>query len=193
MGSIIALPRNRKRSVALKLTVVARQLRHAFDLSAEGIGLTRAKWTLIATIARNPGATQRMLAEALEVREITAGRLIDRLCEEGYIKRQEHPNDRRAYSVYLTAAAQPVLDALDDLAKLHETLIFAGFENEDLDRLRTMLDLISRNLSNARDVLGRASTRSPGATPRNSPKLAKRQNLTLAETGHDLAIRRRQR
>lgn len=127
--------------------MVARQLRHSFDQGAERLGLTGAQWTLIATVARRPGATQRMIAEALEVREITAGRLIDRLCDEGYIKRQQHPSDRRAYSVYLTAAAQPVLDALDQLAKVHENMIFAGFDHEDLDRLRVMLDRISRNLS----------------------------------------------
>lgn len=131
----------------MKLTVVARQLRITFDQSAERSGLTRAQWHLIAAVARNPGATQRTIAEALEVREITAGRLIDRLCEEGYLKRQENPSDRRAYCVYLTPAAQPVLDKLDELAKIHEAAIFAGFEPEDLEKLDALLDIISRNLS----------------------------------------------
>jgi MarR family transcriptional regulator for hemolysin len=131
----------------VKLTVVARQLRITFDQSAERSGLTRAQWHLIAAVARNPGATQRTIAEALEVREITAGRLIDRLCEEGYLKRQENPSDRRAYCVYLTPAAQPVLDKLDELAKIHEAAIFAGFEPEDLEKLDALLDIISRNLS----------------------------------------------
>ena len=127
--------------------MVARQLRTAFDQSAEQSGLTGAQWHLIAAVARNPGATQRLIAEALEVREITAGRLIDRLCEEGYLKRQESPTDRRAYCVYLTPVAQPVLDKLDELAKIHEAAIFAGFEPEDLEKLDTLLDGISRNLS----------------------------------------------
>ena len=144
---IIAYQRSRKRTVALKLTVVARQLRVSFDqrVQREG-GLTRAKWSLIAAVARNPGATQRMIAEALEVREITAGRLVDRLCDEGYLKRQEHPNDRRAYCVYLTPAAQPVLDKLDELAKVHEAAIFSGFETSELETLDTLLDDISRNM-----------------------------------------------
>ena len=132
--------------MALKLTVVARQLRVTFDQSAEESGLTRAQWHLIAAVARNPGATQRLIAEALEVREITAGRLVDRLCDEGYLKRQEHPSDRRAYCVYLTPAAQPVLDKLDELGKVHEAAIFAGFENSELETLSTLLDDISRNM-----------------------------------------------
>jgi MarR family transcriptional regulator for hemolysin len=150
MGRIIEKGKNRKRATALKLMVVARHLRQSFDQSVERSGLTRAKWTLIATVAHKPGATQRMIAEALEVREVTAGRLIDRLCAEGYLKRREHPNDRRAYCVYLAPAAQPVLDTLGKLGKIHEAKIFAGFDADDLERLNALLDGISHNLSAAR-------------------------------------------
>jgi MarR family transcriptional regulator for hemolysin len=130
--------------------VVARQLRVTFDHSAEQSGLTRAQWHLIAAVSRHPGATQRTIAEALEVREITAGRLVDRLCEEGYLKRHEHPSDRRAYCVYLAPAAQPLLAKLDELAKVHEAAIFAGFESEDLEKLQQLLDRICSNLSEFR-------------------------------------------
>jgi DNA-binding MarR family transcriptional regulator len=148
----VAAKRSRKRSVALKLTVIARQLRVTFDQSAEQSGLTRAQWTLIATVARNPGATQRLIAEALEVREITAGRLVDRLCKEGYLQRREDPSDRRAYCVYLKRAAQPLLDKLDELAKIHEVAIFADFKVRDVEKLDAYLDLIARNLSSIRTV-----------------------------------------
>jgi MarR family transcriptional regulator for hemolysin len=150
MGRVIAKGKNRKRSTALKLMVVARHLRQSFDQSVERSGLTRAKWTLIATVAHKPGATQRMIAEALEVREVTAGRMIDRLCAEGYLKRREHPNDRRAYCVYLTPVAQPVLDTIGELGRIHEAKIFAGFDDDDLEKLNALLDGIAHNLSAAR-------------------------------------------
>jgi MarR family transcriptional regulator, transcriptional regulator for hemolysin len=130
--------------------VVARQLRISFDQRVERSGLTRASWQLIAAVARNPGATQRLIAEALEVREITAGRLIDKLCAEGVLERREHPQDRRAYCVYLTSDAKPMLDKIDELAKVHEADIFAGFAAADLDRLDELLEGIARNLAAAR-------------------------------------------
>lgn len=144
--------RNKRRSIGLKLSVIARQLRLNFDQSTKLRGLTRAKWTLIAAVSQNPGATQRTIAQALEVSEITAGRLIDRLCEEGYLKRTENPSDRRAYRVHLAAGAQPVLDKLDEVAKGHEAEIFAGFDNEDLDKLDELLEAIAKNLSAARST-----------------------------------------
>ena len=152
MESIFGTTKNsKKRSIGLKLTVIARQLRLNFDQSVKLKGLTRAKWTLIAAVARNPGCTQRTIAQALEVSEITVGRLIDRLCEEGYLRRTENPSDRRAYRLYLAAGAQPVLDRLDEVARSHEAEIFAGFDNEDLEKLDELLEAIARNLSAARN------------------------------------------
>lgn len=141
---------DRGRSVALKLSIVARQLRVSFDQSAESCGLTRAQWTVIAVVARNPGATQRTVAEALEIAEITAGRLVDRLCEDGYLRREQKPSDRRAYCVHLTPAAEPLLAKLDDLARVHEARIFAGFESEALEKLDSLLERIAQNLSKLR-------------------------------------------
>ena len=142
-----AQPTNRKRAVALKLSVIARQLWQRFDQSVERDGLTRAKWTLIATVSRNPGATQRAIAEMLEVRDVTAGQLIDRLCADGYLERRENPKDRRAYYLYPTPAAQPVLKRLSEVAKIHEEETFAGFSGEDLAQLENLLDAIARNVA----------------------------------------------
>ena len=152
MESIFGSTKNKRRSVGLKLSVIARQLRLNFDQSTKLRGLTRAKWTLIAAVSQNPGGTQRMIAQVLEVSEITAGRLIDRLCEEGYLKRTESPTDRRAYRVHLAAGAQPVLDKLDEVARGHEAEIFSGFSSTDLDKLDELLEAIARNLSAARSV-----------------------------------------
>jgi MarR family transcriptional regulator for hemolysin len=150
MEPIFDTSKNRKRAIGLKLSLIARQMRLNFDQGAELKGLTRAKWTLIAAVSRNPGATQRVIAQALEVSEITVGRLIDRLCEEGFLQRSESPTDRRAYRLFVAAAAQPVLDQLDEVARIHEAQIFAGFEREDIEKLDELLDVIARNLSAAK-------------------------------------------
>jgi MarR family transcriptional regulator for hemolysin len=152
MEPIFDTTKNKKRAVGQKLSLIARQLRLSFNQGVEMKGLTRAKWTLIAAVSRNPGATQRIIAQVLEVSEITAGRLIDRLCEEGYLKRSESPTDRRAYRLFLAAGAQPVLDQLDEVARSQETQIFAGFDGEDLERLVDLLDVLARNLSAAKSI-----------------------------------------
>jgi MarR family transcriptional regulator for hemolysin len=141
------LPGDRKRVIAMKLSVIARQLRLKFDQTITQQGVTRAKWSMIATVAARPGVTQRAIAGMLEVTEVTAGRLIDRLCADGYLERRENPSDRRGYCIYLTQAAQTVWMPMDEVAKLHEVESFANLKDDDLVKLDELLSIIARNLA----------------------------------------------
>jgi MarR family transcriptional regulator for hemolysin len=127
--------------------VISRQLWQQFDRSVQNAGVSRAKWSLIAAVARRPGATQRAIAEMLEVTEVTAGRMVDRLCEDGLLERRENLQDRRGYCVYLTPAAKPLLDRLSEAAAIYETVAFAGLSHDDLARLESLLDTIARNIA----------------------------------------------
>jgi DNA-binding MarR family transcriptional regulator len=140
----------RKKALAVKLTVLARQLWLTFDQRADKIGLTRAKWSVVAEVSRNPGATQRSIASSLQVTDVTAGRLIDRLCAEGYLERHEDPEDRRAYRVYPTEPARPLLQKLHELSDAHAREAFAGFGEAELARLEELLDAVSRNVGAGR-------------------------------------------
>ncbi|SDC53471.1 transcriptional regulator, MarR family [Sphingomonas sp. YR710] len=161
-----------------KLTVLSRQLWLNFDQGVERAGLTRAKWSLIAAVARAPGTTQRVIATMLQVTEVTAGRMIDRLCADGYLERREDPQDRRAYRVHLTPAARPVLDQMSQTATIHTNAAFAGLEEEDLAKLEDILEIMSKNIAmfnqrmnqkNARAV--RESANSEPEQLRGSPAL----------------------
>ena len=136
-----------KRDIGLKLSVIARQLRSDFDRRVAEIALTRSKWTVIAVVARRPGASQRVIAEVLEMSEASAGRLVDKLCNEGLLERRSKADDRRAFSIHLTAAAQPLLDKLSQIARVSEDNAFRGLSVEQLQGLRDTLDQLASNLN----------------------------------------------
>ena len=145
--SVLKTPRGKRRSVSLKLAIVARRLRLKYDQRVEEGGLTRAQWSVLAVVSRKPGATQRTLANLLFVTDVTAGRMVDRLCADGYLERRENPEDRRAYRVYLTDKARPVMARLSKLSTQFEEEVFANFSDEDLARLEQLLGLMARNLA----------------------------------------------
>lgn len=138
-----------RREVALGMAMVARQMKRRFDLSGESAGVTNAKWTLIAVVSRFPGATQRTIAEVLNVTEASAGRLIDRLCTDGYLRRSANPQDRRAYRVFLTDAADPLMKELEAQAARLEAEAFAGVSLQELRRMKGVLDRIAANIAEA--------------------------------------------
>jgi MarR family transcriptional regulator for hemolysin len=171
MEQISGKETNRKRAAGTRLTVLARQLWQRFDRSVGEFGVSRAQWRLIAVVAARPGATQRLVGELLEVSEVQAGRLIDRLCDDGYLQRLKCATDRRARSVYLTEAAQPVLERMSELARVEEDEAFAGFSEQDLDKLESLLDRISRNVAGARAAPAKS------LPPEPSKKLPARETL----------------
>ncbi len=135
------------RSVSLKMTVLTRQMHKRFDQAVASIGVTRSQWTLIAVIARRPAASQREIAEILEMSEASAGRLIDRLCADGLLERRPKEDDRRAYCVHLTESASAILEKISLVATEHEKEVFAGFADDDLIKLDTYLSMIAANVA----------------------------------------------
>ncbi|MEO6717735.1 MAG: MarR family transcriptional regulator [Novosphingobium sp.] len=136
-----------ERDIGIELGVLARMLRNSFDRQVSSLNVTRSQWAMIAVVARNSGATQRVIAEALEMSEASAGRLIDRLCADGLLERQERYDDRRARAVYLTKLAEPLLAKLAEIARQGEQRIFHDFSQQELISLKCYLDRIYKNVS----------------------------------------------
>jgi DNA-binding MarR family transcriptional regulator len=87
-----------------------------------------------------------MLAELLEVEPITLCRMVDRLAEAGLVERRRDPADRRAWNIFLTERAHPLLGRLRTVADGLLDIALAGFDEarraalaEDLALLRTNL------------------------------------------------------
>ncbi|MCB2063427.1 MAG: MarR family transcriptional regulator [Novosphingobium sp.] len=136
-----------KREISLRISVLARNVRNYFDRRVAALGVTRSQWAMIAVVATNPGATQRMIADALEMSEASAGRLVDRLCNEGLLTRRPREDDRRAKAIYLSDAAEPLLEKLTVVARDSEDRMFKGFNDEELDTLQALLDRVYLNVS----------------------------------------------
>jgi len=67
----------------------------------------------------------------LENPTVTA--LIDRLEKSGYVKRSDHPNDRRVYLIHITAKSRQVANkALPIVKKLNEQ-IKEGYSKEEIE------------------------------------------------------------
>ena len=91
---------------------VGRMLRTEADRRARAHGMTRAQWVMLIRLNRQPGLSQKELAELLEVEPITVARLADRLEARNLLERRPDPADRRVWRLHLLPAAQPVLDEL---------------------------------------------------------------------------------
>ena len=71
----------------------------------------------------------------------------DRLEAGGLVERRPAPNDRRAYVLYLTPAAEPLLDRIRQLGAQVREEAMAGLSPETREQLMAALLAIKTNLS----------------------------------------------
>ena len=105
-----------ERHIGFLISDVARLMRTAFDRRVRRLGLTRSQWLVINRLHRRPGATQSELAEMLEVEKATAGRMVDRMENKGWVVRRADANDRRVNRLFLTAEAHLIQVQLAQIA-----------------------------------------------------------------------------
>src|SRR5579863_7948877 len=108
------LVRDFQRDLMFLLHDVARLLRVDADKRARAHGMTRAQWVLLIWLERQPGLSQKELAEILEVEPITVARLIDRLEARGMVERRPDPKDRRIWRLHLLPPSAPVLSEMEE-------------------------------------------------------------------------------
>ncbi len=121
----------------------------------ESRGLTRARAFALWEISHRDAITQRELADALKVTPRNVTTLIDGLEKTGFVKRRDHPNDRRAILLDLTSSGKEITDRLKRETQELAKALFAGLSPAKLEEFVETLDLVIGRLER---LIAEAST-----------------------------------
>ena len=141
-------PENLDRNFGFILNDVSRLMRTTFDRRAKSIGLTRSQWWVLVHLYRRDGLVQAELAEILEIERPTLGRLLDRLENKGWLRRQADPKDRRVKRVYLTDEVKPAMKSLRRIAADLRQQVLEGLNKDEREQLVDTLIHMKTNLLN---------------------------------------------
>lgn len=139
-------------SIGFLINDTARLFRRMFDGNIRDLGMTSLQWRTVARLNREPGMRQSELADLLEVEPITLSRMIDRLAESGMVCRKPDPNDRRAWNLYLTDKAEPLMAQLQSEADKVQELALAGLDAHERAVLGNLVERMRVNLSRRETV-----------------------------------------
>jgi MarR family transcriptional regulator, transcriptional regulator for hemolysin len=159
---------------------VGRLLRREIDQRAQALGLTSAQWRLLSAVARTELLNQEplnqvSLAEQLEIEPITVSRLIDRMEAAKLIERRPDPADRRAYRLFVTDSARPLLA---DFRAVAYECVNAALAGVGEDEIEMVVDVLTRVRAN---LVGRPNETSPTISPaKASPAKVKMKADSLA-------------
>ena len=137
------------RTFGLLVHDVSRLIKRRFDRRARQIGLplTRQQGAVVVYIARNEGVSQAEVATWLGIEPIALVRMLDKLHEEGLVERRAHPTDRRVRALWLTPAAQPVVEQILAINQAIRDEAFAGLSPQARDAILDLLGTIKDNLA----------------------------------------------
>ena len=146
---------------------IARLLRVTGDRRARAHGMTRAQWVILWQLERQPGLSQKELAEIMEVEPITVARLVDRLAGRGMLERRDDPADRRIWRLHLLPPALPVLAHMHVERAEVARLLGVGLPPETVEAVRQALIAMKANVL-AETRSRPADAASPEAAPARS-------------------------
>jgi DNA-binding MarR family transcriptional regulator len=107
--------------------------------SESGVKVTPIQVMLLFFLQKNDGSSLTQIGQGLMLENPTVTGLIDRLEKSGYVKRSDHPNDRRVYLVHITEKGNKVAKkALPIVKKLNEQ-IKEGYSKGEIEDFKKVL------------------------------------------------------
>lgn len=124
----------------------SKMMQKAFDLELRnrtGINLVQSK--VIFALNMQSGPTQRELADKIGVESPTLVPIIDKMEQDGYVKRKLDSKDRRIKRIYATAKADSMWDSMMECAaQIRKTAIQDLSEPE----IKSALDVVKKMTEN---------------------------------------------
>jgi DNA-binding MarR family transcriptional regulator len=107
--------------------------------SESGVEVTPIQVMLLFFLQKNDGSNLTQISQGLMLENPTVTGLIDRLEKLGYVKRSDHPSDRRVYLVHITEKGNKVANkALPIIKKLNEQ-IKEGYSKSEIENFKKVL------------------------------------------------------
>ena len=125
----------------------AKALSRAFDDALAHAGGTLPTWLVLASLKGARHGMQRHVAADVGIEGATLTHHLTRMEAAGLVTRERDPRDRRAQRVELTDAGEVEFRTLLSRVHAFDRKLRAGFTDEELSTLRSLLDRLLANAS----------------------------------------------
>ena len=105
-------------------------------------GMTYARMRLLGALHCNGSQIMSSISDELGVTRRNVTALVDALEEEGLVRRQPHPTDRRATVIEMTGRGERTMDSIYDEHRAAVAELFAELDGEDQRELSRMLGVL---------------------------------------------------
>ena len=108
--------------------------------------LSAAQWRVLSAVATGKATSPAEISALQDIDSGSTSRMVRRLELAGLLRREEHPQDRRAVVLCLTETARTILPAASEKAELFYRRIVSGIEAYEIEHLRALLQRLLNNV-----------------------------------------------
>ena len=116
-------------------------------LKENDINITVDQWVVMQELNKTNGQVQVSLANNTFKDAPTITRIIDLLCQKGYVERVSNPNDRRRFQIFLTDSGKDLITVVEPIIMDFRKKAYTGLSPTQLDNLKQSLNHIFENLN----------------------------------------------
>lgn len=109
-----------------------KQVSEAFGRRLQNTSITRVQWIALYYLKTQNRISQNDLSKLMNVKDSSAGRLIDRLERDGLIKRERNDNDRRVIYISLTDKGDKLISDLIPIGIQFNNDLLEGIDEKEL-------------------------------------------------------------
>lgn len=133
--------------------VLSRRWRAIMDAELARFGLTSSTCRPLFYLGElGDGVRPKNLAEMLEMERPSLSQLVDRLEQQGFVARQNDPNDRRGKTLHLTPAGREIYDLTAGVAQRVRRDLLEGVGEADLAACMRVFGQVFDNAQRLQDV-----------------------------------------
>lgn len=130
-----------------QLATSSKLIKRTMDHYLLRYNITTSQWAVIKLLDTRTELTQSQIANELHSDKATAGEVIQRLTEKGYVKKELGKKDRRAYVICLTLTAKMLAEDIEKMAQDVTKTALKGLTEDDTKMLNKYLKQIIHNLT----------------------------------------------
>lgn len=129
-----------------------RFMMRALDIEMAPLGMGSGRFSYLFMLYISEGITQQEMAFRLQADKGAVARTLAQLEEQGYVRRESDPSDKRVTRVYLTPKARALQSHLEAAVERIIDQLSASLGADEPDALRSTLELMAQSLARHYDV-----------------------------------------
>ena len=125
------------------LSIADRYAKMDLDKQLAALGLNSSQHMYIIRVCNTPGVQQDQLAEMFHIHPSNVTRSVAYLEKQGFLRREQNPEDKRTCRLYPTARAQQVCKKIEAICESWECAVTEGFTQDEICVFNRLLQRVA--------------------------------------------------